>query len=205
VSVTVVIGTYGDFARWRAIAARALTSLERQARPPDDVLHVHADALALARNAGAEAARTEWLCFLDADDELAPGYVGAMLAAEGDLRYPRVVWVEEGRPEPPPCELGPFDLRERNYLVIGTFVRREQFLRLGGFDPRLPIYEDWDLWLRCRRDGARIVLCRDAVYRAHVRAGSRNGRTAVARRVYDLVRKQYGRDAARPDDGRALD
>jgi len=191
VSVAVVIGTFGDAARWGALAARAVASCARQTRRPDEVLHVHADSLAAARNAGAEAARTEWLCFLDADDELDPRYVEAMLAGDGDLRYPRVVWLEPGRPEPPPCALGPFDLRERNYLVIGTLVRRAQLLRLGGFDARLPMYEDWDLWLRCARDGARIVLCRDAVYRAHVRPGSRNRQGALAPRVYHAIRAAH--------------
>ena len=190
-SITVVIGTYGDFASWSALAGRALASLERQTRRPADVLHVHADSLAQARNAGAEAARTEWLCFLDADDELDPGYVAAMLAAEGDLRYPRVVYVEAGRPEPPPRELGPFDLREQNYLVVGTLVRREQFLRVGGFDARLPMYEDWDLWLRCVRDGARVELCHEAIYRAHVRPRSRNRQAGLQRRVYETIRSHY--------------
>jgi glycosyltransferase involved in cell wall biosynthesis len=186
-SVTVVIGTYGDAARWEALARRALASLERQTRLPDDVLHVHAATLHEARNAGAVEAHTEWLCFLDADDELAPGYVAAMLAVDGDLRYPRVQRVVDGTDVGLPETLGPYDLIEQNYLVIGTFVRRAQFLRVGGFHA-WPMYEDWDLWLRCRADGARIVLCRDAIYLAHERAGSRNRQAGLARVVYDAIR-----------------
>lgn len=80
--------------------------------------------------------------------------------------------------------------RSADHRFVGSFVRREQFLRVGGF-LEWPAYEDWELWLRCQGDGARIVLCRNAVYRAHVRPANRNGQAGPARRVYDAIRTAH--------------
>ncbi|MBK6580440.1 MAG: glycosyltransferase [Sandaracinaceae bacterium] len=70
-----------------------------------DAVHVHGKTLAAARNIGAQAATTEWLVFLDADDELSEGYCDAILAADGDLRapalhliYPTRSWSPTWRP-----------------------------------------------------------------------------------------------------------
>lgn len=166
--VTVVVATFGG-AEWTELAqSRAIPSGALQA----PVVYEHGETLATARNAGAERATSEWLCFLDADDELAPGYMSAMAAADGDLRAPAVTYVRNGRPGTP--KVWPaMPLTEGNYLVIGSLVRREMFLAVGGFR-EYSLYEDWDLWQRCWLAGAEIVQVPDAVYIAHVRPQSRN-------------------------------
>lgn len=171
--VTVVVGTFGDD-KWINMARkRAIPSGEAQA----PTVHVHLDTLARARNAGAEMADTEWLCFLDADDEIEPGYFDAMAAGTADLRAPLVRYVV-GRRVPPPSNLVPDGwtpdyLRDGNVLVIGTLIRRDLFLHVGGFK-EWPLYEDWCLWQRCWLAGATFEVIDDAVYRAHVRYQSRN-------------------------------
>ena len=73
-----------------------------------------------------------------------------------------------------------------NECVIGTVVPRRLFLEVGGFR-ELPSLEDYDLWLRCCKAGARIVHVPQAVYRAHVRPGSRNSDQSV----YDQLRAEH--------------
>ena len=86
---TVIVATHGD-PKWITLAReRAIPSAEKQGVA---VLHYHGESLSEARNFAASQVDTEWLCFLDADDELAPGYFEAMDKATGDLRAPSVCY-----------------------------------------------------------------------------------------------------------------
>lgn len=182
--VTVLVATFGAD-HWRTTAERAIASAEPQAT----TIHVHGDTLHQARNEAAVMARTEWLCFLDGDDELEPGYFDAMATGTADLRGPSVRYVHQGRRTSPVKVWPEQDLRDGNHLVIGTLVRRDLFIEVGGFYD-WPMYEDWCLWQRCHRDGATVETIPAAVYRAHVRNRSRNrapGR-AERERVHHAIR-----------------
>ena len=167
--VTICISTFGDES-WKTLAmTRALPSALDQA---SEIVHTHAETLYEARNRGADKATGERLIFLDADDELAPGYVDAILAASGDLRAPAVSWVTD-HSATSPRTLADRNIETMNPCVIGTAIRRELFLDLGGFRD-WPAYEDWCLYLRATRSGAVIEHVPDAVYRAWVTPHSRN-------------------------------
>ncbi len=172
-SFTIVIATHGED-RWAKLAQRrALPSAQRQAC---EVLvgHDPEGTRAEVRNALAERATSEWLIFLDADDELDDGYVTAMekAAQENSLLTPRVSFVKNGigqmaqfMPEVP--------LEKGNWMVVGTAVPRDLLLEVGGWrsfygSGVLNEWDDWDLWIRCVQAGARIVKVPDAVYVAHV-------------------------------------
>lgn len=125
----------------------------------------------------AEKASGEWLCFLDADDELAPGYVSVMQRAirqerrrsAGDLPLlltPVVQDVIRGRFRSTMFR-HEVNLMQANWLVIGTLIEREFFDRLGGFRLWPHGLEDWDLWSRAWKAGCKIIRVRTAVYIAH--------------------------------------
>lgn len=197
-NIAVVIASFGDHS-WYERAAGALASASRQTLEPGHVHHVHRDTLHEARNAGAEMTEAEWLIFLDADDELDVEYVESMAAfleANDDtdwLVQPATLGVVDGVEDDEAVVIpAAANILERNWMVIGTLVRRSQFLRVGGFRD-LPALEDWDLWIRCVRDGAELGVAPEAVYRVHVNAGSRNQDTAVHHRVYQDIRSRYGR------------
>lgn len=170
--VAVIVATYGDEALWKPLADRALRSAT--ACEPAMWGHVHGESLHEARNRGAAMAENmEWLCFLDADDELEPGYFDAMAQGDTDLRAPLVRFVTSRFSKAEPrIPGGTDDMTEGNRLVIGTLIRKELFDQVGGFRD-WPLYEDWDLWQRCWLAGATIGFT-EAVYRANVRRGSRN-------------------------------
>lgn len=195
--VTVLIGTYGDV-EWVTLAQqRAAPSAEALGVP---VVHVHADTLHEARNACLAKASSEWVCWLDADDELVSGYFDRMAGGTADVRAPSVEYVVHGRRRPArmpnvaghthPCTAD--CLPEGNWLVVGSVVRRQLAIDVGGFRD-WPIYEDWCLWLRCHLAGATIEAIPRAVYRAHVRSGSRNRakpmpeRDAIHRQIVDAA------------------
>lgn len=175
---TVVVATFGD-GSWRALAReRAIPSAVALGLP---CIHHHAETLHEARNGGLAGVRTEWVIHLDADDELEPGYVAAMTRGTADVRAPAVRYVYNGRPLSArmPRVAGHAHccvarcLLDGNWLVIGSLVRTELVLRMGGWRD-FSWSEDWDLWLRCHLAGASIQAIPHAVYRAHARRDSRN-------------------------------
>ena len=64
-------------------------------------------------------------------------------------------------------------LLDGNWLVIGAAARTELVRQVGGFRD-WPMFEDYDLWLRCYLAGATIERAPRAVYKAWIRSGSRN-------------------------------
>jgi glycosyltransferase involved in cell wall biosynthesis len=177
VDVSVVVATFGG-AEWVELAQeRAVPSAEAQA----PTLHFHGPTLSEARNEGLDRVESEFVIFLDADDELESGYVEAMAAGSADLRAPSVAYVRNGvRHEPYVPRVAGHDhtcdpgcLVEGNWLVVGSVVRTELACRAGGWH-EWPLYEDWDLWRRCWLQGCSIEAIPEAVYRAHWRRDSRN-------------------------------
>src|SRR5690554_3198459 len=120
-SISVVIGTYGDLDEWAPFVRRAAASVKGQA--PRDLVWMHAQSLAEARNKGAMAATGEWLLFLDADDTLAPGYLAHMREYRGDasLLKPSVQYFnEDGRPRGEPHLIEPVDLTDRKSTRLNS-------------------------------------------------------------------------------------
>jgi GT2 family glycosyltransferase len=151
------------------------------------------ETIAESRNGAAGSAQCDWLCFLDADDELAPGFLGAMQRAleqnpsDGKvLLTPAVQQIRKGRPGKPfffpECT---FDTG--NWLVIGTLISRDLFHQIGGFREHPHGLEDWNLWARAVRAGARVVKVPDAVYRAHINPKSKHHMLSRRRDEYMIA------------------
>jgi GT2 family glycosyltransferase len=81
--------------------------------------------------------------------------------------------IRKGRPSKP--DFYPeVDLERANWLIIGTLVRREMFNRVGGFHEAPHGFEDFGLWSKCYRLGARPVRVPKAVYIQHVNPNSKH-------------------------------
>lgn len=182
-NVSIVIATYGD-SRWREmVSERAFPSTYGQGAY--EVLFEHYPKITSpgpARNELASQASGDYLIHLDADDELAPGYLDAMERAnrgttfyEGKhvLYMPAVTYIIKGKRRPPLMRpIG--DLTQDNFLVIGTMVPRELFLSVGGFSDLPHGFEDWSLFAKCWKAGAEIVQVPRANYIAHVDPNSKH-------------------------------
>lgn len=191
-SVAVVVATYGDRAKWDPLAERALESIARQSEAPDEVIRAHGPSLQAARNAGVAQATTDLVAMCDADDQFDRDYVKETRAAgAGDIFVPSISRVApNGRPSTP-AMLPTIPLLSGNYIVIGAPVRRELFMRCGGFDD-WPVYEDWALWIKLWVNGARIVSFPRAIYRVIGTPGtSRNSQVGLASRVRGNIVSRY--------------
>jgi glycosyltransferase involved in cell wall biosynthesis len=196
--VSILIATYGDES-WEALArSRALPSAQNQ--EPCEILigHDPEGTIAEARNGLAERAVGEWLCFLDADDELGPGFIQAMQRVYGQrletdgvppLLTPAVAYVRNGRRQRPRFPDGN-DLSKNNFLVVGTLVQRDLFHSVGGFEDYPHGFEDWSLWAKCWKAGSELVQVKQAVYIAYVNPRSKHRMQWRDRKWQDAMHKK---------------
>jgi len=187
VNVSVVIATCGDPA-WSDLAwSRAYPSAAGQVDDSDEIVIDHLPGLSVpaARNELAARATGEWLCFLDADDELDLGYLAAMGSAELEcaLLVPALERVYPDGHRDPSAIPNRGGWPVVNECVVGTLIERDLFACLGGFR-ELASLEDYDLFLRAFDDGAGLVYVPDAVYREHVSQAGRNADQSVYGRVW---------------------
>lgn len=118
-----------------------------------------------ARNAGARIAQGEALFFADADIEIVPHGLSALVHAletherasfsYGDFIFGKVLM--QGR------EFSLEALRKTNYISTMALVRRAVF---RPFDERLARFQDWDLWLSLAERGATGVYVHETIFTA---------------------------------------
>lgn len=193
-TISVILGTFGDDS-WQRLADTAAASVHVQSTPPLELIRHHGTTLATARNGGAAKAAGDWLCFLDADDTLAPEYIAAMLAATANstpqtLFQPAVQYVYADKPVEPPQVLPATSLYDLNYLIIGTLISRQFFTQVGGFG-EWAYAEDWELWLRCHLRGATVCAVPGATYVANVNPAGRNNQNPQATLAYQQIRSLH--------------
>lgn len=173
-----------------------------------------------ARQTGLGLASTEWILFLDADDELLPGHLANLLDVvthEGSPRIdavfsPSIICQGNELPEahPAPDLTLPVQdpslafLTNQGFQTGAVLWRRSSLLGIGGWDENIPCCQDYEVASRAIRAGLRITGTRrpGAVYRLHS-AGtlSRRDPLAVLRRSVDLLAdfRRWQRSSGRED------
>jgi hypothetical protein len=156
-----------------------------------------------ARNVGADAARGEWIAFLDDDDLWSPDRLARMLAAgraarAGAVAAATVTVDAEGLVVtvgcPPDSTRLEAALRETNVLggPSSLIIRKPVLEALGGFDERYQVLADWELWLRLVRVTP-IAICPEPLNGYTVHPGSMHvERTSAMVKEYHRLQTQHG-------------
>ena len=145
-----------------------------------------------ARAMAIEKATSELIALLDADDFLLPNHLELMCETYGGpstiVSARSLVWDEaahtigraktwdSSRPAPEDQRLA---ILRWNFVSIAALFDREACLAAGNFQARL--VEDWELWIRMIRAGARVVAPASAtfIYRSRPSSTSRSGKFGV--------------------------
>ena len=146
---------------------RAVTSVYAQSYR-DGVIELQLDGdregAAATRNRALERVETEWVAFLDDDDELKPNHLRACARhawlTGADIVYPGYDTIGD---DPIGCFGIPFNpvlLRQRNYIPVTVLARTDLVRDVGGFRDHPDEYgercEDWGLWLALLDAGAKF-------------------------------------------------
>lgn len=162
--IVTVVTPFHAQRRANGMLERAAASVRAQTVPVQHILaeDIHHMGAAITRAHGLALVETEWVAFLDSDDELDPDHIEHLLACAADTGadyvYPwfRVV----GGTDPFPMFFGkPFDPQAPNSTTITILVRTELAKEVGfARDPNVQVSgEDFQFTLGCIAAGAHIV------------------------------------------------
>ena len=113
-----------------------------------------------ARNIGIKATKSEWIAFLDSDDEWLPQKLEKQIAKISNQHNYKIIhceeiWFRNGRRVNPKIKhkkYGGYIFEKCLPLCVispsAVVIHRDIFQELGCFDETLPACEDYDLWLR---------------------------------------------------------
>jgi glycosyltransferase involved in cell wall biosynthesis len=170
-----------------------------------------------ARNTGVHSASGENIAFIDQDDLWEPGKLSKQLRVfrqqpETDLVFNDLIKIgaSGNRRHPKDRNQVALGLNDRNLLAgllrknvlmpSAVMIRRESFIRAGGFDEDFRTCGDYELWLRMAALGMKFRYVPEplTLYRIHDRNTSKNTKTMHEDRL-KAVRKTLDHSKDRPD------
>lgn len=138
--------------------------------PHVKIIHQANMGLAMARNNGIEAASSEFLLFLDADNKIERSFLIDFFQlkekeVEFDLLYGNAFYFGDVNQVYKPGRFNLIKLLLNNYIDACMIVRKSCFKEIGYYDTNMPAmgWEDWDLNIRLAIHNKRAIY-NDKIY-----------------------------------------
>ena len=164
------------------------------------IQHSTNQGLPFTRNTAIRQSESEYVFILDADNEIRPRCLEALLNAarssEADFAYSIIEQFGEVQGLVGTDAWSPTRLARGNYIDAMALLRRNTWEAVGGYRKmKTPGWEDFDFWCRCveaELHGILVpeILCR---YRVHSRSMLRQSTDTLLQhiRVWDEVRQAH--------------
>lgn len=206
IEIIVVDDSPSDFASRKDVQAAVI---KRQEENPEIniryIAHANNMGACVARNTGLEAAKGEYIAYLDDDDEWLPEKIDKQIKAiqksDAALVYCDCLYIDDSK--------GTTIQRDKEYikgkaltrLLYSNFIestsypliRKKCLQEIGGFDPLMQAAQDYDVWLRLA-ERYEIDYVDEPLVLYHEHEGERIT-TNYARKISGLERinKKYSR------------
>lgn len=115
--------------------------------------------IAASRDEGVRLSTGNYLLFVDADDCLPENFLQEIMAqarwSKADIIYPNcLLWSRWGESKLEnaywyaPFRLTLKKMMKQNYVVVTSLIKRKVYEKVGGFNPDLILFEDYDFFFK---------------------------------------------------------
>lgn len=153
--------------------------------------------VAKARDIGVKMSKGKLLLFVDADDKLAPDFIqqcGRAIAKGADIAYPNML-LFDGIPrnklvENPSRITANYVIGRKTSIPVTSMMWRKVYDELGGFRD-LPIFEDWDFWIRAMFNGYTFKRANTLLYYRQNQNSRNHATMDVKTRIHAQITAPY--------------
>lgn len=212
--ISVIITSHPKVERY---LEECMQSIRAQTRQPDEVIvvldgyekpYIFKDTttiardenkgVALSRKQGVEVSNGSHLLFLDGDDTLPEPFLEEMEKVDADIAYPNSLLWSYWSSKPlknfmyhSPKRITENAMLRHNRIVVTSLMKREVFDKVGGFDPKLEIFEDYKFFLSAFKKGFKFKKA-NTYLKYRQRRSSRNRQSdELRKKTYDKIVKWY--------------
>lgn len=130
--------------------------------------HKENGGLANARNFGIQRAKHNIILPLDSDDKINKNLILEVINefnnSQADIVHYDVEFFGEKKGVYPLPNYSYKKLLLRNTFIACTPFRKDNCLKIGGYDEKLKSFEDWDLWIRMLNENSKVVKINKTLY-----------------------------------------
>lgn len=159
--------------------------------------------VALSRDEGVKLMTGTHILFVDGDDVLPENFLYEMRTMmqwkKVDIVYPScVLWSKWGDEAPlpnshfmPALRVTKKEMLKYNQIVVSSLMKKKVYTEVGGFDPDIHIFEDWDFFLKAMFKGFKVYRA-NTFLKYRQRTTSRNHMNEEHKqRITDKIRAAF--------------